>query len=77
MKLAEITKDRTLLELGRIAFADYGQFYDEKGNIKKISELSEDQRALLAGVETIIKNAEAGDGHTDRVHKIRTWDIYL
>jgi hypothetical protein len=28
----------------------------------------------LFGLEVIVKNAKGGDGHTDKVHKIKLWD---
>ena len=37
-------------------------------------ELSDDEAASIASIEVIIKNAAAGDGHTDTIHKIRQWD---
>lgn len=67
----ELTADRVLEELRRVAFADIRGFYDAAGNIKPISDLSEEQGAQLAGVEVILKNARAGDGKIDEVHKIR------
>jgi hypothetical protein len=44
------------------------------GNVKPITELTEEEGAVLASLEVIVKNAEAGDGHTDTIHKFKLWD---
>jgi hypothetical protein len=44
------------------------------GKIKPLDESSEDEATLLEGIEVIVKNAAAGDGHTDRVLKLRMWN---
>jgi hypothetical protein len=36
--------------------------------------LSFDEAALIAGFEVVIKNAAAGDGHTDTIHKVKLKD---
>ena len=38
------------------------------------NSLSADEAASIAGLEVIVKNAQAGDGHTDTIHKIKVWD---
>lgn len=54
-----------MLEIGRVAFTD------RRGCVQKpIDEWNADEAALLEGFEVIIKNAAAGDGHTDTVHKV-------
>ena len=69
-----LTAQRVLLEMARLAFVDARSFWDETGNLKPFSELTADQGAALAGFEAIIKNAKAGDGITDEIHKIKIWD---
>ncbi len=71
---AELTAARVLQELRRIAFADVRGFFDPQGNLRSISTLTAEQAAALASFEVIIKNAKAGDGVTDEVHKIKSWD---
>lgn len=71
---AGISADRVLEELGRIGFVDMRGFWDEAGNLKAIKDLDEAQGAVLAGFEVIKKNAAAGDGVVDTVHKIKVWD---
>ena len=50
---------------------DIRALLDNKGNFRPIHTLTEEQAACIAGVEVVIKNAEGGDGHTDRVLKLR------
>ena len=70
----ELTEERILEEARRLAFVDIRGFFDADGNIKPIHELTAEQGAALASMEVIIKNAEAGDGQVDRVHKFKVWD---
>jgi hypothetical protein len=39
-----------------------------------VQDLDEERAACLASLEVIIKNAKAGDGHTDEVYKFKLWD---
>lgn len=71
---AELTATRVLEEYRRLAFMDARSFFDDRGNLKPFSELTEEQGSALAGFEAIIKNAQAGDGVTDTIHKIKFWD---
>lgn len=71
---AELSAARVLEEMRRIAFVDMRSFFDEGGNLKPIHELTEEQGSALAALEVIIKNAQAGDGHTDMIHKFKVWD---
>lgn len=49
----EISAERVLLELARIAFFDVRRLYDDNGRLKRMSELDDDTAAALASVETI------------------------
>jgi phage terminase small subunit len=70
----DITAERVLREMGRLAFSDVSRLFNANGSLKPLHELTPDDSACIAGLEVIIKNAEAGDGHTDKVHKIKVWD---
>jgi phage terminase small subunit len=74
LETAELTAARVLEEIRRLAFIDMRGFFDANGNMKSVSELTPEQGSALASLEVIIKNAEAGDGVTDRVHKFKVWD---
>lgn len=47
----ELTVERILLELMRIAFADLTQVFDEAGNIKPWEEIPEDVRRCITGID--------------------------
>lgn len=70
----ELTATRVLEEMRRLAFSDVGVLFDDKGNLRPVHTLSPEDRSAIAGLEVIIKNAEAGDGKTDKVHKLKLWD---
>ena len=71
---ADLTAQRVLEEVRRLAFSDIRGVFDDHGDLKPLHELTDEQAASIAGVEVIIKNAAAGDGHTDTIHKIKIWD---
>jgi len=74
LERAELTADRVLEELRRLALVDARTFFDDRGNLKPVSGLTAEQGAALASFEVLIKNAEAGDGKQDVVHKLKLWD---
>lgn len=71
---ADLTATRVLEELRRLAFSDVRKLFDEQGDLRPLGELSDEDAAAIAGLEVIIKNAKAGDGQTDTIHKIKVWD---
>lgn len=74
LERADLSAARVLEEYRRLAFIDCRSFLDGSGNLKPVSEWTDEQGAALASFEVIIKNAEAGDGKTDKVHKIKLWE---
>ena len=60
LKAADITAERVMLELGRIAFADIRQIFDEQGALLPIHEIGDDAAAALAGIE--IEQTVQSDG---------------
>lgn len=46
----EITADRVLQEVAKLAFLDPRKFYAEDGSLKRITELDDDTAAALAGI---------------------------
>lgn len=71
---AELSATRVLEEIRRLALSDVRQLFDERGDLRPLHTLTAEQAACIAGVEVIIKNAKAGDGVTDTIHKIKVWD---
>lgn len=74
LESADISATRILEEMKRIALVDVRTFFDEHGNAKSIKDLGPEQGAALGGFEVLIKNAKAGDGVTDTIHKFKLWD---
>jgi phage terminase small subunit len=70
----ELSAERVLLELGRIAFCDVRQFFDKSGKLKPISKLNDDQGAVLAGFSVVTGNISGADGHMDTIHRIKLVD---
>ena len=48
---ADITAERVMLELGRLAFADVRNVYDKRGNLLPVHEFDDDAAATIAGIE--------------------------
>lgn len=71
---ADLSATRVLEEYRRLAFVDVRGFFDEDGNAKPIKDLTPEQGSALGGFEVLIKNAKAGDGVTDTIHKFKLWD---
>lgn len=68
---AELFKEAVRRSVYAQAYGDIRRFFTRSGQLRRIVDLTADEAAQLAGFEVIIKNAAAGDGHTDTVHKIR------
>lgn len=71
---AELSAVTTLRAIGYQVTGDIRTLFDAAGNLRPIKELSLAEAALIAGFEVVIKNAAAGDGHTDTVHKVKLKD---
>ncbi len=65
---------RTLQEMTRLAMVDIRSFYTEDGKLKRMQDLTAEQGAALCSVETLQRNATAGDGQTETVYKLKMWD---
>lgn len=74
LERADLSATRVLEEIRRLALSNVQDLFDEHGNLKPIHLLTRDQAACIASLEVIKKNAEAGDGHMDIVHKLKVWD---
>jgi phage terminase small subunit len=70
---AEVSAERVLRELQRIAFSDLRTYFDGD-HLRQVSELDADEAAAIAGFEVIIKNVAAGDGQVDTIHKFKLCD---
>lgn len=74
LETADLSAARVLEELRRLALSNVQEFFDEHGNLKPVHLLTREQAASIASFEVIKKNAEAGDGIIDTIHKLKVWD---
>ena len=65
----EITADRVIQELARLAFSDPRTIYATDGRLKQPAEWDDDTAAAVASVET----EEHGEGRAT-VRKVKRWD---
>lgn len=70
---SDLSATRILEELRRLALVDIRSFFHEDGRLKLPHELTAEQGACVSSFEVLIKNAEAGDGVTDTIHKFKLW----
>ncbi len=68
----EITADRVLLELGRLAFLDIRKAFNADGSLKPIHELDDDTAAAIAGIE--VSETHVGDSAAGTLKKIKLSD---
>lgn len=74
IKKLEITRERVIEEMARIAFADSRKLFDENGDLKPIHELDDNTAAAIAGVEVVTVNKGRGEAATvDYIHKVKQW----
>lgn len=59
--MAGITKERVLVEMARMGFANVGDLAEDDWSVKDKSALSEDEQRALAGLETTTTTSEKGD----------------
>ncbi len=71
----EITQDRVLQELARIAFFDIRKLFADDGTLKKPHELDDDAAAVLSGIDTSTTNiGSAEDPETLVTKKAKVFD---
>jgi phage terminase small subunit len=77
----EITQDRVLQELARLAFFDVRKLYREDGSLKSPNELDDDAAAVLAGIDVVEMvggadvSADEGVQHVPMyTKKAKVWD---
>lgn len=69
-----ITAERVKERIAVLAFQDVREFFDGAGNLIPVKQLSDAAAYRVGSFEIIKKNAAAGDGIIDTVHKIKTVD---
>lgn len=77
LKRKELADERWAEEVLTLALqetVDVAQLHDAQGRLLPVTRWPLAARRLIASLEVVIKNAAAGDGHTDQVLKVRHWD---
>ncbi|HUC40856.1 MAG TPA: terminase small subunit [Gemmatimonadales bacterium] len=72
-KRIEVSQDRVLKEIARLAFADIRNIFDEQGHLKNPSELDDDTAATIASIDIVERPATDAQGEPvlEYVHKVR------
>lgn len=72
---AKVTKERVLKELAGIAFADLGDYVNDDGTLKPLSEIPLEKRRVLSEYKTKRKSYVQEDGSTITIEDlwIKTW----
>lgn len=72
---AGVTALGLLTELRRVAYGDMRNFFNDKGQLLPIPELSDDAAAMLASIEVERRTEGHGDdAEVYHVHKVKRWD---
>lgn len=71
-KRTEVTADRALVEIARLAFSDLRRLFHKNGRLKHPNEWDDDTAAAIASVEIVTRNR--ADGEVEHVHRIKLWD---
>lgn len=68
----ELTTERTLLEIARVAYSDPRKFFNTDGTLKQIHELDDDTAATIASVD--MDEIKADGVVIGLTRKVKQWD---
>lgn len=71
---ADLSAQRVLEELRRLAFSNIAYCFDPAGNLLPIQALPAEVRSAVASVKVITRNLTTGDGVVDTIHELKFWD---
>ena len=75
---ADITIERTLREVARIAYADPRRLFNPDGSMKAVGDMDEDTVALISSIEMTCTpgpvDEEGKAGEPTRTTKVKLWD---
>lgn len=75
LERSELTRERIILEIKRVALSDPRKLYDPATRrLKHVLDLDDDAAAAVYSPDTKIRNLQAGDGVQDTIEAIKTWD---
>ena len=71
----EITSDRVLMEIGKLAFADIRKIFDDQGRLLPVHMLPDEISASVSSVEVVTSKIPGTDPvEVEHVSKIKFWD---
>lgn len=71
----EITADRVLSEIGRLAFADIRSVFDENGRLLPVHMLPAEVAASVSSIEVVTSRVPGGEpADVEHTAKIKFWD---
>ena len=71
----EITAERVVLEMARLAFFDPRKLFDESWNLLPLSEIDDDTAACIGGVDiAALKSVKNEDDYQETIKKLKIWD---
>ena len=75
IKKLEITRERVIEEMARIAFSDTRKLFNDQGDLRPIHDLDDDAAAAVAAFEVVaVKQGRGEDVEIDYVHKVKQYD---
>ena len=76
LRREELTAGATIEAIRRGMTYDVRRLHDADGDLKPLTELTEEEAWCIAGFDVVMKNATAGDGKIDRVLKVKLMPRY-
>jgi len=70
-KRTEVSQDRVLKEIARVAFSDVRAIFDETGQPRSATDLDDDTAAAVASIEVVERPGVGGGTSTEYVYKIK------
>lgn len=73
---ADLTEERIMREVGRVAMSDVREIFTEQGNLKRIDQLPDDIAAAVSSVKVVTRGKKTADGddEVEYVHEIKLAD---
>lgn len=71
-KRTEVTQDRVLLEIARLAFNDPRKAFDDYGNLLPIQEWPDEVAAAISAIK--ITELKTDDGSVSKLKEVKFWD---